>query len=72
MSAVSLPRLSPAPELYDALLDHARAGRPVEPVPFPEQAAAIVRHLLLWKAALAEQTEAPAALYRLHVWRWPA
>jgi bacteriocin biosynthesis cyclodehydratase domain-containing protein len=60
-------RLSPAPELYDALVAHARAGRPVQPVPFPEPAAAIVRHLLLWKADLARETEASAALYRLHV-----
>src|SRR5205823_14099388 len=50
-------RLSPAPDLYDALADHARAGRPVVPVPFPPPAAAVVRQLLLWKADLAEQPE---------------
>jgi bacteriocin biosynthesis cyclodehydratase domain-containing protein len=60
-------RLSPAPDLYDALADHARAGRPVAPAPFPASGVAIVQHLLLWKAALAEESEAPAALYRLHV-----
>jgi bacteriocin biosynthesis cyclodehydratase domain-containing protein len=60
-------RLSPAPELYDALTDHARAGRPIAAVPFPAPAAVIVRQLLLWKADLAGETEAPAALYRLHV-----
>src|SRR5262245_44163479 len=60
-------RLSPAPELYDALAVHARAGGPVAPSPFPPHAAAVVRQLLGWKAALAEAAEAPAALYRLHV-----
>jgi bacteriocin biosynthesis cyclodehydratase domain-containing protein len=60
-------RLSPAPELYDALAAHARAGGAVAAAPFPPHAAAVVRELLLWKAALAEEPEAPAALYRLHV-----
>jgi bacteriocin biosynthesis cyclodehydratase domain-containing protein len=60
-------RLSPAPELYDALAAHARAGGPITPSPFPPHAAAVVRQLLVWKAALAEEPEAPAALYRLHV-----
>src|SRR5262249_52961136 len=54
-------RLSPAPDLYDALADHARAGRPLAPAPFPPPAAAIVRQLLRWKADLAAQAEAPAA-----------
>jgi bacteriocin biosynthesis cyclodehydratase domain-containing protein len=60
-------RLSPVPELYDALADHSRAGRPITPVSFPPPAIAVVRQLLLWKATLAEQAEAPVALYRLHV-----
>jgi bacteriocin biosynthesis cyclodehydratase domain-containing protein len=60
-------RLSPAPEFYDALAAHARAGQPIAPVPFPPAAAAIVQQLLLWKAALAEEPEPSAALYRLHV-----
>src|SRR5262249_9506871 len=60
-------RLSPAPGLYDDLAAHARAGRPLAPAPFPPPAAAVVRQLLLWKADLAAQAEAPAALYRLHV-----
>jgi bacteriocin biosynthesis cyclodehydratase domain-containing protein len=59
-------RLSPAPEFYDALADHARAGRPVVPVPFPQPAAAVLRQLVLWKAALAAEP-ATASLYRLHV-----
>jgi bacteriocin biosynthesis cyclodehydratase domain-containing protein len=60
-------RLSPAPELYDALAGHARDGRTVVAAPFPAPGTAIVRQLLLWKAALAEEAVAPAALYRLHV-----
>jgi bacteriocin biosynthesis cyclodehydratase domain-containing protein len=60
-------RLSPVPELYDALATHAREGRAVTPSPFPSWAAAIVQQLVVGKAALAEEPEAPAALYRLHV-----
>jgi bacteriocin biosynthesis cyclodehydratase domain-containing protein len=60
-------RLSPAPELYDALTDHARAGRPIAPSPFPPPAAAVFRQLVIWKVALAEEPVSPAALYRLHV-----
>jgi bacteriocin biosynthesis cyclodehydratase domain-containing protein len=60
-------RLSPAPELYDALAEHARSGQPVVPVPFPAPGVAVLQQLLLWKAALAQEAEPCAALYRLHV-----
>lgn len=60
-------RLSPAPEMYDALAAHARAGGSIAPVPFPPPGIAIVQQLLLWKAALAQESEPAAALYRLHV-----
>ena len=60
-------RLSPAPELYDALASHVRAGGAVVPVSFPPPAVAMVQQLLVWKASLAEEPEAPTALYRLHV-----
>jgi bacteriocin biosynthesis cyclodehydratase domain-containing protein len=59
--------LSPAPELYDALIEHARAGRSITPVPFPAQGIAVVQQLLLWKATLLQQPQAQPALYRLHV-----
>ena len=65
-------RLSPAPELYDALVTHAQKGGSVISVPFPPPAAAIVQQLLVWKAALAEEAVAPAALYRLHVLEVPS
>jgi bacteriocin biosynthesis cyclodehydratase domain-containing protein len=60
-------RLSPVPDLYEALATHARMGREVVPVPFPPSALVIVQQLLLWKASLAEEPTAHAALYRLHV-----
>jgi bacteriocin biosynthesis cyclodehydratase domain-containing protein len=65
-------RLSPAPELYDALVAHAQKGGAVVPVPFPAPATMIVQQLLLWKTALAEEAVAPAALYRLHVLEVPS
>jgi bacteriocin biosynthesis cyclodehydratase domain-containing protein len=60
-------RLSPAPELYDQLIDHGRAGRRVEPAGFPPQGVAILQQFLLWKAELMREAEAPAALFQLHV-----
>lgn len=60
-------RLSPAPELYDALAEHGRQGGEIIPVPFPAPGVAIVQQLVIWKAALAAQPQAPSALYRLHV-----
>jgi bacteriocin biosynthesis cyclodehydratase domain-containing protein len=60
-------RLSPAPEIYRELRAHARAGRPIEPVPFPEEGVQILGALVLWKAAQASRRDPPAALYRLHV-----
>ena len=60
-------RLSPAPDFYDDLSAHAAAGRPIAPVPFPGPAVEIVRQLIVWKAGLTGEPEAPAALYRLHV-----
>ena len=44
-----------------------RANLPIVPVPFPPPAVVIVQQLLVWKAALAAQSEKPSALYRLHV-----
>jgi bacteriocin biosynthesis cyclodehydratase domain-containing protein len=60
-------RLSPAPEIYDDLLAHVRKGHSVEPVPFPEEAVAMLAHLVLWKCALLINPDPPPALYRLHV-----
>jgi bacteriocin biosynthesis cyclodehydratase domain-containing protein len=60
-------RLSPSPELYRELTEHARQGGRIEPAPFPTEAVAMLEALVLWKAGLAERCEPPAALYRLHV-----
>jgi bacteriocin biosynthesis cyclodehydratase domain-containing protein len=60
-------RLSPAAELYDGLIDHARRGRAIAPVPFPAPGVEVLRQLIRWKAALLAEAEPPAALYRLHV-----
>ncbi len=57
-------RLSPAPELYDALLTD-RAF--IAPTPFPDESAGILRQLVLWKLSVLQQENPPAALYRLHV-----
>jgi bacteriocin biosynthesis cyclodehydratase domain-containing protein len=60
-------RLSPAPELYGALIDQARGGQPIEPVPFPATGVEILAQLVLWKREQLGQDDPPAALYRLHV-----
>jgi bacteriocin biosynthesis cyclodehydratase domain-containing protein len=59
--------VSPAPELYDALADHTRAGRRVASSPFPVRALRVLHQLILWKASLAGRPESPPPLFRLHV-----
>jgi bacteriocin biosynthesis cyclodehydratase domain-containing protein len=63
----SFRRLSPAPEIYDALLDHAPQGSSFARADFIEEGLLILQGLVAWKLRLAEQTEAPVPLYRLHV-----
>lgn len=60
-------RLSPAPELYAELAEHAAQGRPLAPAPFPAPATAVLLDLLRWKVELLAEGAPPAALYRLHV-----
>src|SRR5207302_4177333 len=60
-------RLSPIPELYDALIDHGRRRQAFTPVPFPSWGLAILGQLAQWKVELLAQSEAIAALYQLHV-----
>ncbi len=60
-------RLSPAPELYRELIEHARQGRPLTPAPFPRHGVAVLAALVLWKADLLPERDPPPALYRLHV-----
>jgi bacteriocin biosynthesis cyclodehydratase domain-containing protein len=60
-------RLSPAPEIYADLIEHARQGLPIQPVDFPAEGVAVLRALVLWKAAQLASPDPPAAAYRLHV-----
>jgi bacteriocin biosynthesis cyclodehydratase domain-containing protein len=60
-------RLSPVPELYDALREHGQQGKPVEPVPFPEEGLAILAGIVTWKRKQLAEPMPPSALYQLHV-----
>ena len=60
----SFQRLSPAPELYDALIRQQGA---LQPVPFPPESTAMLAQVVRWKAARSAEPVAPPALYRLHV-----
>lgn len=60
-------RLSPAPEIYDALEEKGLRGEEILAAPFPEEAVAVLQALIRWKARLLSEEHAPAALYRLHV-----
>jgi len=57
-------RRSPAVEIYDALEQHPRE---IRPVPFPAEGEAMLRSLILRKAAMLADPTAPVAPYRLHV-----
>jgi bacteriocin biosynthesis cyclodehydratase domain-containing protein len=60
-------RLSPAPEVYADLAEHARQGRPLTPAPFAERGIRVLVELAAWKVELMGRAEPPAALFRLHV-----
>jgi bacteriocin biosynthesis cyclodehydratase domain-containing protein len=60
-------RLSPAPEIYRDLRQHARKGHEIAPVPFPESGVTVLAELALWKAQLVGEIQPPPALFRLHV-----
>jgi bacteriocin biosynthesis cyclodehydratase domain-containing protein len=60
-------RLSPIPEIYDALRIHVQEGKQVEPVQFPEEGIQLLASIVAWKRKqLAEQIPL-SSLYRLHV-----
>jgi bacteriocin biosynthesis cyclodehydratase domain-containing protein len=63
----SFQRLSPAPDLYDALVAHSRGGGALEPGPFPSEGAAMLGQIVRWKIEQSSQAVAPPALFRLHV-----
>lgn len=60
-------RLSPAPELHDALRAHAARGGAFARTPPPPEAAAAIAALAGWKARALAEPDPPAALFALHV-----
>lgn len=60
-------RLSPAPELFDALRDGDLGPAGLRPTPFPDAALDLVAALVRWKAASLAAAEQPRGLYDLHV-----
>jgi bacteriocin biosynthesis cyclodehydratase domain-containing protein len=60
-------RISPAPEIYDHLIQHANAGGEIPPAPFPAAALDILTGLARWKIESSAQPEPSAGVYRLHV-----
>lgn len=63
----SFQRLSPASEVYDALLAHAAQSRPFTPVDASVEVIDVLHGLVRWKLDQAEREQPSAALYRLHV-----
>jgi bacteriocin biosynthesis cyclodehydratase domain-containing protein len=60
-------RISPAPEIYEHLIEHSGAGGEIPPVPFPASALDLLAALTRWKIEASAQTEPIAGVYRLHV-----
>lgn len=60
-------RLSPAPQLYDALVHHSEKGGDFTAAPFPNEAMTILDHIAIWKIQKMSFTPAPSAVFRLHV-----
>jgi bacteriocin biosynthesis cyclodehydratase domain-containing protein len=63
----SFQRLSPAPEIYGALLDHGNSGQAFAHADFPAAGIDVLLGLVRWKLAQAELPAPSASLYRLHV-----
>ena len=60
-------RLSPAPEIYEHLIEHSCAGGEIPPVPFPAPALDLLAALARWKIESSAQSEPSVGVYRLHV-----
>lgn len=63
----SFQRLSPAPEIYEHLIEHSRAGGEIPSVPFPAPALDLLAALARWKIEYSAEPEPSAGVYRLHV-----
>lgn len=59
-------RLSPAAELYDALIAHGARGGAFAAAPLPDEAASAVAALVAWKARALAAPDPPAAVFELH------
>ena len=60
-------RLSPVPKLYDALVDHGEKGNEFPPMPFSDEALAILEQIAAWKIRQMSVTPPPSAIFQLHV-----
>ncbi|MFY9227376.1 MAG: hypothetical protein WAQ98_32190 [Blastocatellia bacterium] len=60
-------RLSPAPEIYQDLIEHTQDLKNINAVSFPDYGVNMLEQLVLWKLSLLQQAELPASIYRLHV-----
>jgi bacteriocin biosynthesis cyclodehydratase domain-containing protein len=60
-------RLSPVPQLYDALSRHGAAGGEFAAAEFPPPGLAILEQLVRWKLDQLSWPMPPAAVFRLHV-----
>jgi len=60
-------RLSPAPEIYEHLIEHSCADGEIPPVPFPAPALDLLAALARWKIESSAQSEPSVGVYRLHV-----
>lgn len=60
-------RLSPAPEIYQDLIEHTQDLKNINAVNFPDYGVKMLEQLVLWKLSLLQQAELPASIYRLHV-----
>lgn len=63
----SFRRLSPAPEIYDALEASSARGERLPVADFPPRCGAILAELAAFKLELASEPSPSAALYALHV-----
>lgn len=64
---VHFKRLSPAPDLYDALIAHGERGAPFAAARIPAPVLQVTTSLARWKLELAANPVAVPALYALHV-----
>jgi bacteriocin biosynthesis cyclodehydratase domain-containing protein len=58
---------SPFPELYQELLEAKQQGKLLTPVTLKAEVLSVLQEVLRWKVQQLKYSEAPAALYRLHV-----